>query len=188
MICPSRLPRVSALLLASVVILSSRVGRADSREDAVVARLVQMNRRALDDYDSLEWKRAKRRLLEAIVEAKKARIEKHPIVARTYLHLGAVLISGFRDREAGIQSFVHALEIDPQIRVASAMETAAITRAFADAQAKLSAGSADSDSPGVPRTTRSLTCRCRSTPLTVPTPTRRSRRSRSPFAARSPPP
>lgn len=136
MICPPRLPRLSALLLVSVMILSSRVGRADSREDAVVARLVQMNRRALDDYDSLEWKSAKRRLLEAIAEAKKARIEKHPIVARTYLHLGAVFITGFRDREAGVQSFIHALEIDPQIRVATAMETAAITRAFADAQAK----------------------------------------------------
>ncbi|HEX3693816.1 MAG TPA: hypothetical protein VH374_00395 [Polyangia bacterium] len=138
MIQPLSVPLVSALLVAVGLIFSPATVLA--RDPPAVAKLVQMNKRALDDYDNLEWKSAKRRLLEAIAEAKKSSIETHPIVARTYLHLGAVYVVGLHDRNAGVQCFVRALQIDPEIRVATAMETPAISAAFSDAQAQVAKG------------------------------------------------
>ncbi|HEY2899150.1 MAG TPA: hypothetical protein VGL59_01145 [Polyangia bacterium] len=132
------MPLVSALLVAVGLTFSPATVLA--RDPPAVAKLVQMNKRALDDYDNLEWKSAKRRLLEAIAEGKKGGIENHPIVARTYLHLGAVYVAGLHDRNAGVQCFVRALQIDPEIRVAAAMDTPAISAAFSDAQAKVGKG------------------------------------------------
>src|SRR5437899_12879545 len=93
----------------AVLALSSQ--RAAAQDQAAVDKLVQMNKKALEDYDTLEWDAAKRTLLEALVAGKKAGLENHPVMARTYEHLGAVYIMGFKDHQKGLQSFVRALEI-----------------------------------------------------------------------------
>ncbi len=64
-----------------------------------------MNKKALDDYDTLDWDAAKRILLDALVAGKKAGLDNHPVMGRTYIHLGAVYITGFKDRQKGMQSF-----------------------------------------------------------------------------------
>jgi len=68
---------------------------------ALVDKIVQMNKKALDDYDTLEWDSAKRTLLEALVAGKKGGLDSHPVMARTYLHLGCVYITGLEDRPEG---------------------------------------------------------------------------------------
>ena len=123
--------------MCAALLLSQRPALA--QDDAAVEKLVSMNKKALEDYDTLEWDAAKRTLLEALVTGKKAGLENHPIVARTYVHLGAVYITGFRDRQKGMQSFARALEIDPSIRLAKNMSTPELEAAFADA-AKQSRG------------------------------------------------
>jgi hypothetical protein len=99
-----------------------------------------MNKKALDDYDTLEWDAAKRILLDALLAGKKAGLERHPIMARTYVHLGAVYITGFHDRQKGMQSFAHALEIDPTIQLSKGIETNDVTQAFSDAKRRAAAG------------------------------------------------
>ena len=69
-------------------------------------------RAALADVDDLEWDRAKKTLLDALILAKKSGLENDPIMARTYVHLGVVYVTGFKNREKAIQSFSRALEID----------------------------------------------------------------------------
>jgi hypothetical protein len=108
-------------------------GQALAQDQATVDRLVQMNKKALDDFDMLEWDSAKRALLEALVAGKKAGLENHPVMARTYIHLGAVYITGFKDHQKGLQSFVRALEIDPTIKLSRAMATPELSDAFAEA-------------------------------------------------------
>ena len=93
-----------------------------------------MNKKALDDYDTLDWDAAKRILLDALVAGKKAGLDNHPVMGRTYIHLGAVYITGFKDRQKGLQSFARALEIDPTIQLSKGIETAEVTAAFAEAQ------------------------------------------------------
>jgi hypothetical protein len=119
-------------VLGCALALSS--ASAADGDPPAVARLIQMNRRALEAYDKQDWRSAKSHLWQAIAEGKKAGIETHPIVARTYLHLGAVYLTGLDDRESALQFFGRALRIDPTIRVASAMETTEIAGAFMEAQ------------------------------------------------------
>ncbi|HEY2899802.1 MAG TPA: tetratricopeptide repeat protein, partial [Polyangia bacterium] len=99
-----------------------------------MAKLIQINRRALDDYDKKDWRSAKSHLWDAIAEGKRAGLENHPIMARTYLHLGAVYLVGLDDREVAVQFFARALRIDPTIRVSAAMDTTEIAGAFLEAQ------------------------------------------------------
>ena len=110
-----------------------------------------MNKKALEDYDMLEWDTAKRTLLDALMAGKKAGLESHPVVARTYVHLAAVYLTGFKNRDKAIQSFVRALEIDPGIQLSKAIATAEVNEAFAEAQRKVKGGGGgDSPPPASP--------------------------------------
>ena len=102
----SRLGRHSfAVAFAIAFAITVFAGRAAAQEQAAIDKLVQMNKKALDDYDTLEWDAAKKTLLDALVAGKKAGLENHPVMARTYVHLGAVYITGFKNRDKAIQSF-----------------------------------------------------------------------------------
>jgi len=146
---PTRL----ALLGVALTLLAVAPRRARAEDQAAVDKLIQMNKKALEDLDTLEWDSAKRTLLEALVAGKKAGLENHPIMARTYVHLGAVYILGFKDRQKGTQSFVRALEIDPAIKLSRNMATPELDDAFAEAARQGggrrggAAGSAPSPSP-----------------------------------------
>src|SRR5437870_6462182 len=96
---------LGALAVASAFLYSG-VARAQAQaaDQAAVDKLIAMNKKALEDYDTLEWESAKRTLLEALVTGKKAGLDSHPIIARTYVHLGAVYITGLKDRQKGVQS------------------------------------------------------------------------------------
>jgi hypothetical protein len=106
---------------------------AQPAAQAIIDKIVQMNKKALDDYDTLEWDSAKRTLLEALVAGKKGGLDGHPVMARTYLHLGCVYITGLKDRQKGVQSFVRAIEIDPAIKIEQTMTDPELEAAFAEA-------------------------------------------------------
>src|SRR5258708_8674294 len=135
---------VTMVVAATVVVAaSSPAARAQAAGNpanpAAVDKMVQMNQKALDDYDTLEWDAAKRTLLEALVLGKKASLDNHPVLARTYIHLGAVYITGYKDKQKGLQSFVRALEIDPTITIQKSMMTGELTDLFAQASKQATA-------------------------------------------------
>ena len=111
MIRSTHIALLAVSLAFGAVALAPRTAMA--QDQAAVDKLVQMNKKALDDYDTLDWDAAKRILLDALVAGKKAGLDNHPVMGRTYIHLGAVYITGFKDRQKGLQSFQRALEIDP---------------------------------------------------------------------------
>ena len=135
-----------SLALLGTVALSPRTARA--QDQAAVDKLVQMNKKALDDYDTLDFDAAKGVLLQALAVGKKAGLDNHPVMGRTYIHLGAVYITGFHDRQHGMQSFGRALEIDPSIQLSKGIETAEVTAAFAEAQRNARAGGSSSAGGG----------------------------------------
>jgi hypothetical protein len=126
-------------------------GRAFAEDQAAIDKLVQMNKKALGDYDTLEWDSAKRTLLDALVAGKKAGLDNHPIMARTYVHLAAVYLTGFKDRGKALQSFARALEIDPTIQLSKGIETAEVSAAFAEAQRKAAGGSSAGGDDNAPQ-------------------------------------
>jgi hypothetical protein len=131
----SRSHRVSSLGLLAVGVATAFLfsGVAHAQDQAIVDKIVVANKKALDDYDTLEWEAAKRTLLEALVAGKKAGLDNHPVMARTYIHLGCVYITGLKDRQKGLQSFVRAIEIDPTIRISRAMTDSELEEVFAAA-------------------------------------------------------
>lgn len=133
---PARLAvgaRVAVAVFVGLAAVAGSPSSARADEQAAIDKLVAMNKKALDDYDTLEWDAAKKTLMEALAVAKKSNIESHPMVARTYVHLGAVFINGFKDRAKGLQALSRALEIDPAIKISKSMATAELTEAFAQA-------------------------------------------------------
>jgi tetratricopeptide (TPR) repeat protein len=109
-------------------------GKALAQDQAAVDKVTHMNRKALDDYDTLEWEGAKKTLLEALQVGQKAQLGNHPIMARTYVHLGAVYLRGFKNADKALQSFSRALEIDPNIQLTRGIETPEMTEVFAQAK------------------------------------------------------
>ena len=127
-------PRTTLIFYAVVIAVASYAGNALAQDQAAIEKLVQMNKKALDDYDTLEWESAKKTLLDALMLVKKSGLENHPVMARTYVHLGAVYITGFRNRDKAIQSFSRALEIDPGIQLSRGIATQEVNDAFAEAK------------------------------------------------------
>ena len=146
MIRSTHIALVALLLAFGVVALAPRAAMA--QDQAAVDKLVQMNKKALDDYDTLDWDAAKRILLDALVAGKKAGLDNHPVMGRTYIHLGAVYITGFKDRQKGLQSFQRALEMDPTIQLSKGIETAEVTATFAEAQRSARSGGGSASGGG----------------------------------------
>ena len=122
-------------------------GQAVAQDQAAIDKLVQMNKKALDDYDTLEWESAKKTLLDALVAGKKAGLDNHPVMARTYVHLGAVYITGFKNRDKAIQSFNRALEIDPGIQLSKGIATLGGERGVRRGQARARGGGGGETAP-----------------------------------------
>jgi len=146
MIRSTHIALVAVSLALGGVALAPRTAMA--QDQAAVDKLVQMNKKALDDYDTLDWDAAKRILLDALVAGKKAGLDNHPVMGRTYIHLGAVYITGFKDRQKGLQSFQRALEIDPTIQLSKGIETAEVTATFTEAQRSARSGGSASSGGG----------------------------------------
>ncbi len=136
----------------AAVALAPRAARA--QDQAVIEKLVQMNKKALDDYDTLDFDSAKKRLLDALMTGKKAGLDNHPVLARTYIHLGAVYITGFKDRQKGLQSFGRALDIDPTIQLSKGLDSPDVTTAFQEAQRNHAGGGAPAADDSASRRTR----------------------------------
>src|SRR5262245_39439051 len=129
-------PRITPIsyAVAIAVAVASYAGNALAQDQAAIEKLVQMNKKALDDYDTLEWESAKNTLLDALRAGKKAGLDNHPVMARTYVHLGAVYITGFKNRDKALQSFTRALEIDPGIQLSKGIATSEVNDVFGEAK------------------------------------------------------
>ncbi len=81
---------------------------------------------------------------------KTAGLEQHPVAARTHVHMGVIIIQGFKNPELGKKQFAKALAIDPNITITKSLSTPELEEAFAEAKAAAGgAGRAGGD--GEPR-------------------------------------
>jgi hypothetical protein len=139
--------RLGPTSIAIALAMTVFAGQAIAQDQAAIEKLVQMNKKALDDYDTLEWESAKKILLDALVSGKKAGLDNHPVMARTYVHLGAVYVTGFKNRDKAIQSFNRALEIDPAIQLSKGIATSEVNEAFAAAKRERGGGGGAETAP-----------------------------------------
>lgn len=123
--------------------------RADAQEPESVQKVVELNKRALAAYANLDVEEASRLLKQALEVCGTQQLDKHPVAARTHVHLGVIYVVGLKQRDQGMEEFKKALRIDPTIRVTKAMINPEVQSAFAEASMDLSqGGEGEASAPG----------------------------------------
>jgi hypothetical protein len=126
--------RSSSSVLAALVLALCTFASSSVRAEDVDKQVQKMNKRAMDDYDSLEFESARRTLQDAVQMLRANGLDDTPTAAKTYANLGIVYINGFKDRNRGQQQFVNALKINPGYKLDPAVATPELDEAFQAAQ------------------------------------------------------
>jgi len=126
--------RCCAVVIAVVWCLAAPA-HADPR-----AEIAAKARSAMASYDALDYDAARRQLYQALAIAKKAKLDKDPIVARVYLDLGIAQLAG-SDQEGAKVAFLSAVQIDPKITIDPGYKSAELVRMLDEAKAAASDGS-----------------------------------------------
>ena len=121
--------RSLATLIAGIVWCAAAPAHADPKAD-VSAKA----RAAMASYDSMDYEAARRLLNQALAIAKRAKLDKDPIVARVYLDLGIAQLAG-SDQEAAKVAFLSAAQIDPKITIDAAYKSAELVKMLDEAKA-----------------------------------------------------
>src|SRR5579864_7713395 len=101
----------SSRVLAITVALIAAPGLAHAQQDPV-KNAERLNKKAMEDYDGLEFEAARTKLQSAMQKLLDAGQDETPTAAKVYISLGMVYIAGFHDRNRGVQQFTEALKID----------------------------------------------------------------------------
>ncbi len=119
-------PRFLVLALiwsSTIAILTTATNARAADQKKVRDNMVDLNKQALLAYDAKDFDHAKDLLNQAIAEAKQAGLDDDKMTARTYLHLGAVYFTGYKDEATAIQNFTLAKKIRPDIQLTPSIET-----------------------------------------------------------------
>jgi hypothetical protein len=106
-----------------------------------------LNRDAMEAYNALDINKAQGLLEQALQVAMQANVV-GPLLARTQLNLGVVYIGGLGNQDAGLNSFVQAVCIDPNSQLDPLTSTPEVQRAFAAAIDRARAGACGGPPPG----------------------------------------
>src|SRR5579863_5144612 len=139
--------RIGALLLLCQGVAAASPRRIAEAQDPA-ARVTQLNRDALAAIDKREFEKAREILKKALELCGTAGLERHPVAARTHVHMGVVIIEGFKNRELGEKQFTQALAIEPGIAMTTALVTPEISEAFDEAKEQSKNVAAPSAAPG----------------------------------------
>jgi hypothetical protein len=138
--------------LGALFLLCHGVAAASPRRIAEAqvpaARVVQLNREALAAIDKREFEKARELLKKALELCGSSGLDMHPVAARTHVHMGVVIIEGFKNRELGEKQFAQALAIEPGIAMTPALVTPEISEAFDEAKEQGKSVAAPSVGPG----------------------------------------
>src|SRR5438477_11948377 len=105
-------PSVFALIVAALVATA-----LPARAQDIEKQGGRMSKKAMEDYDSLEFESARKTLIDAVAMLRANGYDETPLAAKTYVNLGMLYIAGFKDRNRGVQQFVNALKIKPDTKL-----------------------------------------------------------------------
>jgi hypothetical protein len=124
--------------IGTVILLCHGVAAASPRRLAqapdAAGKVTQLNREALGAIDKREFEKAREILKKALDLCETSGLAQHPVAARTHVHMGVVIIEGFKNRELGEKQFGVALAIEPSIAMTPSLVTPEISEAFDEAK------------------------------------------------------
>jgi hypothetical protein len=123
----------SCLLVLLAVVTAPALARAQS--DEAIEKATKQNKKAVEEYENLNFEEARKILKETLDYCAANGLDKHPIKARTHIHLGIVILAGFKQRDVAIKQFRKALEIQPDIKLTKSLANPEIQEAFDEASA-----------------------------------------------------
>ena len=104
---------------------------------AATARIRLLNKKAMDEYDTLEFEAARAALVEAVGVARSAGITGGDALTTTYLDLGIVYGAGLNDRINAIKYFSAAMRINRNAVLNPSRATPALEEMFNSAKQNL---------------------------------------------------
>jgi hypothetical protein len=122
---------VATFIAALATLAPSRASAAATADE-----IAEMNRRASDEYESLNFDKARKTLTAALEACQRAGLTRHRVAADAHLLMGLVILAGDvkRSDEAAAE-FRRALEIHPSIQVPERLANPEIQQVFAQAAA-----------------------------------------------------
>lgn len=145
----TRKPRTSVLALSLGLALALAVFAPHAAaQNKVEAAAKTLQKKAMEeDYLTTEFGKAQDKLDKAIAQCG---ADKCSAQLRAQLHrdLGVVQIGGQVNKDAGLQNFVEALKLDPNIQLDPDLKTKELEAAFAEAKKKAAAGGAAAPAAG----------------------------------------
>jgi len=132
----SRVSAYLVALVAAVLLLTSATARAEAEDSAAVEKVTKLNKKAVDEYQNLNFEEARKLLKSAIEICTQSGLENHPVTARTYVHLGIVVFAGFKQREEAIKYFRKALDVQGDIKLDKILATPEVQEVYDEAVAQ----------------------------------------------------
>jgi hypothetical protein len=124
-----------APLLAVCVLgaLASSAAPARAQDQAALEKIAKINKKAVDEYQNLNFDESRKLLQQALDAAGESGLDNHPVNARTYVHMGVVLLAGFKQKDEAIKAFRKALQIQPDIKLDKSLATPEIQEVYDEA-------------------------------------------------------
>jgi hypothetical protein len=128
---------VTAWLGAVICVLALLIASPAVAQEEAAAKIAKLNKQALDAFDNLNFDQAKGLLEQALSDCDLAGLTNDPVVARTHLNLGMLLIAGFQQRDRAIDQFKAAMKIQPNITAPAGLFNPEVQTAFDEVKANL---------------------------------------------------
>lgn len=122
-------------LVALALVVGIGVAHAGPKQD-VQSKVKE----AMENYDLMDYDAARKLLNQALATAKKAKLDKDPVVAKAHLSMGIVAFAN-SDQDAAKLAFLSAVAIDPKIQIDAAYKSAEMSQLLEQARIEASGGS-----------------------------------------------
>src|SRR5262245_54334600 len=119
--------------IALSALAATPAARAEAEDSAAVEKITKLNKKAVDEYQNLNFEEARKLLKNAIELCGQSNLDNHPVTARTYVHLGIVTFTGFKQRDEAIKHFRKALEIQADIKLDKILATPEVQEVYDEA-------------------------------------------------------
>jgi hypothetical protein len=135
--------RLAALLAGLTLLTVAELARAQDGNPAAVDKITKLNKKAVDEFENLNFDPARKILKDALDACSRSGLEGSQIAARTHVHMGVVLFAGFKQKDEALAEFKKALEIAPEIKLDKLLATPEIQEVFDQAVEAQKGGKGD---------------------------------------------
>jgi hypothetical protein len=124
---------VALVLVTSTIVLGTiAVPRAVAAGRTAAEYIAELNRRATEEYEGLNFEKARETLTAALEACDRSGLSRHPVAAEAHLLMGVVLLAGgAKQSDDAATEFRRAIEIRPSIVVPERLANPEIQQAFA---------------------------------------------------------